>query len=110
MQEENEVTITVVSGGDNIAGEKMIESSTRDVSASGVKIKTNILLPVDTLIELDFTSQAVRRKIQALGKIKWIKVIIEDESYEAGVELFSQTGDALKRLGHYIAWKLKSHG
>ena len=108
IEEENEVTITVVSGGHNLSEETVINSCTKDISTSGVKIQTNILLPIDTLIELDFTSKAVRQKIQALGKVKWIKVIIEDESYEAGVEFFSNATDALKRLGHYIAWKLKS--
>jgi hypothetical protein len=107
MKEENEVTITVVSGGNNLPQEKIIDSYTKDISVYGAKIQTHILLPVDTLLELDFTSKAVKQQINALGKVKWIKVIIEDESYEAGVEFFSNPSDAIKKIGNYIAWKQK---
>ena len=108
MDEVNEVTITVISADEDHHHDKIINSQTKDISASGVKIKTNIFLPVDTLIGMDFVSKTIHRKIQTLGKIKWIKVIIEDESYEAGVEFFSKSSDAIKRLGDYISWKLKS--
>ena len=108
MQEENEVTITVVSGENNLPKEKIINNYTKDISVCGAKIQTHILMPVDTLLELDFTSKVVHQKINALGKVKWVKVVIEDESYEAGVEFFSNTSDAIKKLGDYILWKLKS--
>ena len=108
MQEENEVTITVVSGENNLPKEKIFYNYTKDISVCGAKIQTHILLPVDTLLELDFTSKGVRQQMNALGKVKWVKVIIEDESYEAGVEFFSNPSGAIKKLGDYIAWKLKS--
>ena len=108
MNEENEVTITVVSGENNLPKEKIIDNCTKDISVYGAKIQTRILFPIDTLLEIDFTSKTVRQKINALGKVKWIKVSIEDESYEAGVEFFSNPSGAIKKLGDYIAWKLKS--
>ena len=108
MKEENEVTITVVSGENNLPKEKIFYNYTKDISVCGAKIQTHILLPVDTLLELDFTSKGVRQQMNALGKVKWVKVIIEDESYEAGVEFFSNPSGAIKKLGDYIAWKLKS--
>jgi hypothetical protein len=109
INEENEVTITVVSAEKNLPEEKIINSRTKDISVSGARIQTHILLPVDTLLELDFRSKAVHQKINALGKVKWIKVIIEDESYEAGVEFFSNPSDAIKKLGEYIVWKRKNN-
>ena len=108
MKEENEVTITVVSGENNLPKEKTIDNYTKDVSVTGTKIKTNILLPIDSLIELEFTSKGVREQINALGKVKWVKVIIEDESYESGVEFCGTPSDAIKKLGDYISWKLKA--
>ena len=74
---------------------------------SGAKIQTNILLPVDTLLELDFTSKGVQQQINVLGKVKWGKVIIEDESYEVGVEFYPSK--AIEKLEDYISWKLKSN-
>ena len=108
IKEENEAAITVVSGENNLPKEKTIDIYTKNISVCGAKIQTNILLPVDTILELDFTSKGVRERIKALGKVKWVKVIIEDESYEAGVEFFSNPSGAIKKLGDYIAWKLKS--
>jgi hypothetical protein len=111
MTEENEVTITIDSEENNLAHGKIrdifIDNCTKDISASGAGIKTNIRLPVDALIELEFTSIGVREQIKTLGKVKWVKVIIEDESYEAGVEFCGVPNDAIKKLEDYISWKLK---
>ena len=108
IKEENEATITVVSGENNLPKEKIIDIYTKNISVCGAKIQTNILLPVDTILELDFTSKGVRERIKALGKVKWVKVIIENESYEAGVEFVDTSSDAIKKLGDYISWKLKA--
>lgn len=109
MQEENEVTITVVSRENDSSKEKIIENFTKDLSAGGARIQTNILMPVDTLIEMEFTSKGLRKQISALGKVKWVRVLIEDQSYEAGVEFAGAPNDAIQKLEDYITWKLKSN-
>lgn len=110
LQEENEVTITVISDINNFPKEKIINNFTKDISAGGARLQTNILFPVDSLMELEFTSKGLRQQINAIGKVKWVKVIIEDESYEAGVEFTSSDStDAIKKLEDYITWKLKSN-
>jgi len=50
LQEENEVTITVISDINNFPKEKIINNFTKDLSAGGAKLQTNILFPVDSLI------------------------------------------------------------
>jgi PilZ domain. len=107
MKEENEVTITAVSEENNLPKEKIIDYYLKDISVYGAKIQTNILLPVDTLLELDLTSKGVRQQINILGKVKWVKVVIEDESYEMGVEFYPSK--AIEKLENYISWKLKSN-
>lgn len=109
LQEENEVTITVVSGESDFPKEKIIDNFTKDISAGGARIRTNILMPVDTLIELEFASKGLRQQISALGKVKWVRVLIEDQSYEAGVEFSGEPGEAVRKLEEYISWKLKSN-
>ena len=108
MNEENEFTITVVSGENDLTKEMLINSYTENISEGGAKIHTNILLPVGTNIEVEFTSKGIQQQINALGKVKWIKIIIDDESYDAGVEFCGSPGKAIKKLGEYIAWKQKS--
>lgn len=109
IKEENEVTITVVPGENNFPKEKIIDNFTKDISAGGARIQTNILLPVDSLIELEFTSRGLQQQINSLGQVKWVRVLIEDESYEAGVEFSGDPGEAIRKLEDYISWKLKSN-
>jgi len=106
IKEENEVAITVVSGGINLPKEQIKDSCTKDISVSGAKIQTNILLPVNTLIELDFTSKGIQQQMKILGKIKWRKAINENESYEFGVEFYP--GKEFDKLEDYISCQLKS--
>ena len=107
LEEENEVTISVISKRKNLPKEKSIYNYSEDISASGAKIKTSILLPVDTLLNIDFTLKNLQQKINAIGKVKWIKIIIDDESYEAGVEFVNAPIYAIQRLEDYISWKQK---
>ena len=108
-KEENEITITVVSRRKNLPKEKIIYNYSEDISVSGARIRGNFLLPVDTLLMIDFTLKTLQQKIIAMGKVKWIKIIIEDESYEAGVEFVNAPIDAIKKLEDYISWKQKSN-
>jgi hypothetical protein len=102
IMEESDVTITVVSEGKH---QKIICDSSKDISIYGAKIHSRDLFPLDTLLEIDFITKTVHQKITALGKVKWIKVIIEDASYEVGVEFVKNPGEAVKKLEDYISWK-----
>ncbi|MFZ1036127.1 MAG: hypothetical protein WAU61_07330 [Smithella sp.] len=51
--------------------------------------------------------KTVRQMIIVIGKIKWIKIIYEDEFHEAGVEFVDTLADAIKKSGDCISWKTK---
>jgi hypothetical protein len=104
FEEENEVTITVISDKGNLPKEGITNTYSMDISVSGTKIKTNILLPVDTLLKIDFTLETLQQKINAIGKVKWIKIIVDGESYEEGVEFVAP----LRKLADYIVGKQKA--
>ena len=104
LKEESDVTITVVSDGKN---QKVVYDSSKDISVYGAKLHSREMFPINTLLEIDFTSKTVQEKITALGRVKWIKVIIEDASYEMGVEFVKTPGDAMKKLEDYVSWKQK---
>jgi hypothetical protein len=104
IKEESDVTITVVSEGKH---QKVIYDSSKDISVYGARIHSRLMFTVDTLLEIDFTSKVLHQNITTLGKVKWIKVIIEDVSYEVGVEFVKTPGDAIKKLEDYISWKQK---
>ena len=103
----NNITITVIPGGKNPPKEESIYNYSEDISVSGAKIRAHIILPVDTLLKIDFTVHPLYEQIIALGKVKWIKIIIEDEWYEAGVEFVDTPVEAIKKLEDYVSWKKK---
>ena len=107
LEEQNEITITIVSGGKNPPKEKIIYNYSKDISVSCSRIQAHIFLPVDSLLKIEMTLKTLRQMITVLGKVKWIKVVFEDESYEAGVELFNTSSEAIKKLTEYISWKQK---
>ena len=108
LEEEHEVTITVVSNRKNLPKEKIIYNHSEDISASGAKIRGNFLLPVDTLLMVDFTLKTLQQKIIAIGKVKWIKIIIEDKYYEVGIEFVDTPREAIQKIEDYISWKQRT--
>lgn len=109
VKELNEIAISILSEDKNIPKNEFLYNHSKDISATGAKIESNILLPVDTLIKIDFKLKTLEKQITALGKVKWIKVMIEDKSYEAGVEFVDTPGDAIKKLKFYISQMRKLH-
>ena len=108
MKEFNEITVSVFSGEKNLPKEKIFYNSSKDISVSGAKIRGNILLPVDTLLKIDFTLKTLKKQITALGKVKWIKIIIEDKYYEVGIEFVDTPSEAIQKIEEYISWKQRT--
>jgi hypothetical protein len=106
IEDENEVTITVVSGRNNLPKEVMHNRS-QDISVSGTRIQAHLFLPVDTLLKIDITLKNVHQMITVMGKVKWIKIIYDGESYDEGVEFVNTADEAIKKLKDYISWKQK---
>lgn len=107
FKEDSEVTITIVAGGKRYPKGKVIYNTSKDISASGTKIQSNIFLPIDTLLKIDFKLKNIQQMISAMGKVKWIKIICEDESYDAGVEFVNTPKEAIQKIADYISWKQK---
>jgi hypothetical protein len=105
LEEENEVIISVISSRKNLPKEKIIYDYIKDISVSGAKLQTNTFLPVDTLLMIEMILKTLQQKIIAIVKVKWVKIIIEDESYEAGVEFVNTPIYAIKKLEDYISRK-----
>lgn len=106
----NEITISIVAADKNITTTKGFPHNySKDLSASGTKIKTNILLPVDTLLKIDLKLKTLGRQITSLGKVKWVKVNIDDKSYDAGVEFIDTPREAIEKIKFYISQIRKLH-
>jgi hypothetical protein len=102
LNEQNEITITILSGIKDIPKEKIIYNSSQDISMSGTKIQGNVLLPIDTFLKIDLTLKNLKQKVTVFGKVIRNKVLVEGESYEAGVEFVDTPSESIKKLEDYI--------
>jgi len=102
VKTSDEITISVTPEEKNISKKKFLYNYSKDISVSGTRIESSILLPVDTVVKIAFKLKNLEKEITAMGKVKWIKVLIEDKSYEAGVEFVDIPSEAIKRLEYYI--------
>ena len=97
LQEENEFTINIISGEENLSKEEIVYSS-KDISIYGAKIQGNIPLPVGTIIKIDITLNNLQQRKTTIGKVKWSKFITGNEYYEAGVEFVGIPDETIQKL------------
>lgn len=105
----NEIAISVTSEDKNIPQKEFLYNYSKDISVSGARIQSSILLPPDTTVTIKFKLKLLEDEITALGKVRWVKVLIEDKSYEAGVEFVDTPEDAVKKLKFYVSQITKLH-
>lgn len=108
LKELNKITVSVISGDEKTPKEKLSYNYSDDISTLGTKLRGNIFLPVDTLLKIDFKLKTLEKQITALGKVRWIKIIIKDKYYEAGVEFVDTPNKAIQKIQDYISWKQKN--
>ena len=102
LDEENEIVITILSEITNLPQEKVIYNYSEDISMTGTRIQGNVLLPIDTFLKIDLVLKNLKQKITVFGKVKRNKVLVEGESYEAGVEFVDTPDESIKKLENYI--------
>lgn len=106
----NEIAISVIATDKIIPVKKGFPYNySKDLSAHGTKIQSNILLPVDTLLKIELKLNTLGRQITSLGRVKWVKVNIDDKSYDEGVEFIDTPGEAIEKIKFYITQIRKLH-
>ena len=66
--------------------EDVVYALTKDISSGGVKILTDRMLPVDTLLHIELTLAKLRKLVTVTGKVRWVKRLYDDEVFEMGLE------------------------
>ena len=102
LDEENEITITILTEIKNIPKEDIIYNYSDDISMFGTQIHGNVLLPIDTFLKIDVTLKNSKEKVTVFGRVKRNKVITAGKSYEAGVEFVDTSGESIKKLEDYL--------
>lgn len=107
LADDNEISVTIVSDVNGSSEEKVIHSRSKDISTSGIRIQASISLPVDSILMMEMTLKILRQMITVLGKVRWNRLTVENESYEAGIEFFKTPNGTAQQLADYISWKQK---
>jgi hypothetical protein len=105
LTENNDITITVMSGENKPSGVNVIYNRSTDISMSGARIQTHLYLPVNTLLKIKIFLKDPPQMITIFGEVKWIKGISESESYEAGIEFVNAPTDITHQIADYILSK-----
>ncbi len=103
LDEENEIVITILSEIANLPKEKIVYNNSEDISMTGTRIQGNVLLPIETFLKIDLILKNLKQTITVFGKVKRNKVIVDGESYEAGVEFVDTPQESIKKLENYIS-------
>jgi Tfp pilus assembly protein PilZ len=106
IKEENKVTITVVSGEENLPKKIINWYLSKDISKSGIRIQTNIFLPVNTQLKIEVTLKDPPQMITAFAKVIWIKRFSTNDFCEAGLKFFNTSNEMIQQLEDYISSKL----
>jgi c-di-GMP-binding flagellar brake protein YcgR len=97
IDEEDKVLIELLTNGRPPADKTIINALTKDVSPGGVRLLTDVLLPVNTLLKMEIVLSQRRRQVHAMGVVRWAHSMYEEEMFEIGIE-FTQISPDDKML------------
>ena len=105
IKEENKVTVTIISGEENIPKKIINYYLSKNISESGIGIHANIFLPVNTQIKIEVTLKDSPQIITAFAKVIWIKRFSTNDFCEAGLKFFNTSNEMIQQLEDYISLK-----
>jgi c-di-GMP-binding flagellar brake protein YcgR len=102
IKEKTQVTITPFDPCDLSAGSKIIHHMTKDISLGGIRIQSNIFIPINSMLKMELSLRAPTRLITAYGKVRWIKSFSKDELFEIGIEFVDTSQEIIRILKNHI--------
>jgi c-di-GMP-binding flagellar brake protein YcgR len=86
VEEETKVTIRVLPEDKNTHDKNVVFALTKDISSGGLKILTDKMLPVNTLLNIELTLAKLRKLVTVNGRVRWVKRLYDDDVFEMGLE------------------------
>ena len=86
VEEETKVAIRVLPEDKYAHDKNVVYALTKDISSGGVKVLTDKMLPIDTLLHIELTLTKLRKLVTVTGKVRWVKRLYDDDVFEMGVE------------------------
>jgi hypothetical protein len=101
-QQQNKVTINVISGASESPVNRFSYNLTKDISASGAKLRSNCFLPKGALLKINLTLNDPLRIIRVLGRVQWVRSVFTNELFEVGVMFVDTPAEHINFLKDHI--------
>lgn len=102
VEEEIKVAIKLLPEDKYPHDENIVYALTKDISSGGVKIVTDKMLPVGTLLNLELTLAKIRKLVEATAKVRWVNRLYDDDVFEMGLEFVDTPPESVMLLLEYI--------
>ncbi|NIM59349.1 MAG: hypothetical protein GTO16_10465 [Candidatus Aminicenantes bacterium] len=102
VREQALFTITLLSKDTAETHPKVIHHTTEDISLTGAKIHTNAFLPVGSFLKIDLSLTEPPQMISAYAKVRWVKSVYADESFELGIEFVDTSISIIRSLKEHF--------
>ena len=98
VEEETKVTIRILPEDKYAHDKNVVFALTKDISSGGLKILTDKMLPVDTLLNIELTLAKLRKLVTVNGRVRWVKRLYDDEVFEMGLEFVNTPPESVMLL------------
>jgi len=101
-EDELPAEIEILTDETNLGPTRVLYARIKDISAGGVRILTNVYIPLDTPIKLNITLLKLGETIGPIGKVVWGNQVENSDMYEMGIEFETIHPEILCTLLEYI--------
>jgi uncharacterized protein (TIGR02266 family) len=102
LEEETKVAIRILPDKESEVEENVVYALTKDISSGGVKILTDKMLPVGTLLDIEMTLSQMRKIVSAKGKVRWLKQLYDGAVFEVGLQFVDPPPESIMLLLEFI--------
>ena len=102
LKEEHKLTFLIVSEEKNPLDDNTYLAFTENISSGGIKIVTNKLLKIGTLLEIELSLGGKNKAINLFGRVQWIRHLYDGELFAIGVMFEDNSAENIMSLMEYI--------
>lgn len=73
-----------------------------DVSAGGLRVVTDAMLAVDSLVRVEIGLSRTRQVVRGTARVHWRRALFEGRAFEQGLRFVELEGDGLADLLDYV--------
>ena len=102
VEDEIKVAIKLLPKEEYQHDKNVMYALTKDISSGGVKIVTDKMLPIDTVLKIELTLAKIRKLVEATARVRWVNRLYDDDVFEMGLEFVDTPAESVMLLLEYI--------